>query len=183
MSVSVLSSGKTKTVTPAGRPDQVILTFRDDITAGDGKKHDLLPGKGKVNAAITAKLYTLFTQNQIPNHLIKQIDDNNLLVTKLEMIPVEVVCRIRAAGHFIGIGTRYKNGDKLAFPIVEFYLKDDSMHDPMLTDQHLKLLQLASDFNGIRIRPAVAYAGCETGSGAVNKLNPSRPHDDVIRRS
>ena len=158
MSVSVLSSGKTKTVTPAGRPDQVILTFRDDITAGDGKKHDLLPGKGKVNAAITAKLYTLFTQNQIPNHLIKQIDDNNLLVTKLEMIPVEVVCRIRAAGHFIGIGTRYKNGDKLAFPIVEFYLKDDSMHDPMLTDQHLKLLQLASDTEIERIKQATLRA-------------------------
>jgi phosphoribosylaminoimidazole-succinocarboxamide synthase len=158
MSVSILSSGKTKTVTPAERPNQVILTFRDDITAGDGKKHDVLPGKGKVNAAITAKLYALFTENQIPNHLIKQIDENNLLVTKLEMIPVEVVCRIRAAGHFIGIGTRYKNGDKLAFPIVEFYLKDDSMHDPMLTDQHLKLLQLANDDEIEKIKQATLRA-------------------------
>lgn len=158
MSVSILSSGKTKTVTPAERPNQVILTFRDDITAGDGKKHDILPGKGKVNAAITAKLYALFTENQIPNHLIKQIDENNLLVTKLEMIPVEVVCRIRAAGHFIGIGTRYKNGDKLAFPIVEFYLKDDSMHDPMLTDQHLKLLQLANDDEIEKIKQATLRA-------------------------
>ena len=158
MSVSILSSGKTKTVTPAERPNQVILTFRDDITAGDGKKHDILPGKGKVNAAITAKLYALFTENQIPNHLIEQIDENNLLVTKLEMIPVEVVCRIRAAGHFIGIGTRYKNGDKLAFPIVEFYLKDDSMHDPMLTDQHLKLLQLASDDEIEKIKQATLRA-------------------------
>ena len=61
------------------------------------------------------------------------------------MIPVEVVCRIRAAGHFIGIGKYFKNGEKLSFPTVEFYLKDDSLHDPMLTDQHLKLLKLASD--------------------------------------
>lgn len=158
MLVSVLSSGKTKTVTPAERPNQVILTFRDDITAGDGKKHGILPGKGKVNAAITAKLYALFTENQIPNHLIRQIDENNLLVTKLEMIPIEVVCRIRAAGHFIGIGTRYKNGDKLAFPIVEFYLKDDSIHDPMLTDQDLKLLQLASDDEIEKIKQATLRA-------------------------
>jgi phosphoribosylaminoimidazole-succinocarboxamide synthase len=158
MSVSILSSGKTKTVAPAEKPNQVILTFRDDITAGDGKKHAILPGKGKVNAAITAKLYALFTENQIPNHLIKQIDEINLLVTKLEMIPVEVVCRIRAAGHFIGIGTRYKSGDKLAFPIVEFYLKDDSMHDPMLTDQHLRLLQLATDDEIEKIKQATLRA-------------------------
>jgi phosphoribosylaminoimidazole-succinocarboxamide synthase len=145
MSVSILASGKTKTVSPAGQPDEAILTFRDDVTAGDGKKHDVLPGKGKVNAAITAKLYGVFAEHQIPNHLLKQLDDVRLLVTKLEMIPVEVVCRIRAAGHFIGIGKQFKNGDKLPFPIVEFYLKDDSLHDPMLTDQHLKLLQLAND--------------------------------------
>ncbi len=145
MSVSILSSGKTKTVSPADQPNQAILTFRDDVTAGDGKKHDILPGKGKINAAITAKLYGVFTEHQISNHLLKQLDDVRLLVTKLEMIPVEVVCRIRAAGHFIGIGKLFKNGDKLPFPIVEFYLKDDSLHDPMLTDQHLKLLQLAND--------------------------------------
>lgn len=139
-----LATGKTKTVTASIDPGQVILTFRDDITAGDGKKHEILPGKGKVNAAITAKLYGIFTEHGIPNHLIKQLDEVRLLVTKLEMIPVEVVCRIRAAGHFVGMGKHFKNGDKLPFSIVEFYLKDDSLHDPMLTDEHLKLLQLAS---------------------------------------
>jgi phosphoribosylaminoimidazole-succinocarboxamide synthase len=145
MSLPVLAAGKTKTVTPTDNPNHVILTFRDDVTAGDGKKHEILPGKGKVNAAITAKLYELLAEHQIPNHLIKQIDENRLLVAKLEMIPVEVVCRIRAAGHFIGIGKQFKNGDKLPFPIVEFYLKDDSLHDPMLTDQHILLLTLASE--------------------------------------
>jgi phosphoribosylaminoimidazole-succinocarboxamide synthase len=145
MSITQLAAGKTKTVTAANEPNRIILTFRDDITAGDGKKHDILLGKGKVNAAITAKLYMLFTEHKIPNHLVKQLDDTRLLVEKLEMIPVEVVCRIRAAGHFIGIGKHFKNGDKLPFPTVEFYLKDDSLHDPMLTDQHLKLLQLAND--------------------------------------
>lgn len=86
----------------------------------------------------------MFTEQGIPNHLVKQTGDVQLLVKKLEMIPVEVVCRIRAAGHFIGIGKRFQNGERLPFPIVEFYLKDDDLHDPMLTDQHLILLKLAN---------------------------------------
>lgn len=145
MSITRLAAGKTKTVTSASQANQVILTFRDDITAGDGKKHEILPGKGKINAAITAKLYGMLTKSGIRNHFIKQIEDSRLLVEKLDMIPIEVVCRIRAAGHFIGVGKYFQNGDRLPFPIIEFYLKDDALHDPMLTDQHLKLLKLAND--------------------------------------
>jgi phosphoribosylaminoimidazole-succinocarboxamide synthase len=144
MSITQLSAGKTKTVTATGDPNSVVLTFRDDITAGDGKKHDVLRGKGKVNASITAKLYSLLAEEGIPTHLLKTLDSNQLLVKKLEMIPVEVVCRIRAAGHFVGIGDYFQNGEKLPFPIVEFYLKNDALHDPMLNDQHLELLRLSN---------------------------------------
>jgi phosphoribosylaminoimidazole-succinocarboxamide synthase len=144
MSITQLSAGKTKTVTATTEPNHVVLTFRDDITAGDGKKHEILPGKGRVNATITAKLYSILAEEGIPTHLLKTIDSNRLLVKKLEMIPVEVVCRIRAAGHFIGIGKYFQNGDKLPFPVVEFYLKDDALHDPMLNDQHLELLRLSN---------------------------------------
>ena len=144
MSITQLSAGKTKTVTTTTEPNNVVLTFRDDITAGDGKKHEILPGKGKVNATITAKLYSILSEEGIPTHLLRTIDSNRLLVRKLEMIPVEVVCRIRAAGHFIGIGKYFQNGDKLPFPVVEFYLKDDALHDPMLNDQHLELLRLSN---------------------------------------
>jgi phosphoribosylaminoimidazole-succinocarboxamide synthase len=157
----MLSSGKTKTVTPTNEPSLVILTFRDDITAGDGKKHEILQGKGKINATITAKLYEMFAEHGIPNHLVKQTDDVQLLVKKLEMIPVEVVCRIRAAGHFIGIGKHFQNGERLPFPIVEFYLKDDVLHDPMLTDQHLILLKLA-DSNEIEEMKKVTLKAAAT---------------------
>ncbi len=146
MSTTQLAAGKTKTVIASSEQDQVILLFRDDITAGDGKKHDVLPGKGKVNATVTARLFQTFAEKGVATHLIKQLDDSHLLVTKLNMIPVEVVCRIRAAGHFIGVGTHFQNGERLPFPIVEFYLKDDALHDPMLRDEHLKLLKLANDF-------------------------------------
>jgi phosphoribosylaminoimidazole-succinocarboxamide synthase len=145
MSTILIAAGKTKSVTATSTPNQVVIEFRDDITAGDGKKHDILPGKGKINATITAKLYGILAQNGIPTDLIRQLDDTHLLTTKLDMIPVEVVCRIRAAGHFVGVGKQFQNGERLPFPIVEFYLKDDSLHDPMLTDDHMRLLKLASD--------------------------------------
>ena len=141
----MLAMGKTKTVSSAKEAGEVILTFRDDITAGDGKKHSKLPGKGKVNATITSKLYSMFSDNGIPNHLVKQIGDNQLLVRSLNMIPIEVVCRLRAAGHFIGIGKYFKDGERFPFPIVEFYMKDDTLHDPMLTDQHIQLFHLANE--------------------------------------
>jgi phosphoribosylaminoimidazole-succinocarboxamide synthase len=143
MSVVQLATGKTKTVTSSNESNRVFLTFRDDVTASDGEKHELLPGKGRINATITAKLYDVLNKHDIPNHLIKQTDDVTLLVQKLEMIPVEVVCRLRAAGHFIGIGKYFQSGDRLPFPLVEFYLKDDALHDPMVTDEHLRLLRLA----------------------------------------
>jgi phosphoribosylaminoimidazole-succinocarboxamide synthase len=155
MSTVEVSTGKTKTVTPSNNPPQVILTFRDDITAGDGEKHAILAGKGKVNAGITNKLYQVLEENGVRTHLVERIDSNKLLVTKLRMIPIEVVCRIRAAGHFVGIGKYFKNGDRLPFPSIEFFLKDDALHDPMLTDQHLELLKLANK-NEIRIMREMA---------------------------
>jgi phosphoribosylaminoimidazole-succinocarboxamide synthase len=145
MSILAISSGKTKTVTRAERDGQVVLKFRDDITAGDGKMHEILPGKGKVNATISARLFTLLAENGVPTHFIRQLSDDQILADKLEMLPVEVVCRIRAAGHFVGIGKYFQTGDLLPYPIVEFYLKDDANRDPMLTDQHLKLFKLATD--------------------------------------
>ena len=158
MSITHLAAGKTKTVSTSAEPHQVLLEFRDDVTAGDGTKHDTLPGKGKVNATITAKLYEFLSENGIPTHLVKQIDETKLLVTRLEMVPVEVVCRIRAAGHFLGIGKKFKTGDRLPFPIVEFYLKDDAHHDPLVTDDHLKLLGLANSSEIEQMRQVTAKA-------------------------
>jgi len=159
MYATQLAAGKTKTVTAADNSDSVILAFRDDITAGDGAKHDVLTGKGRVNAAITTKLYEILTERGIPNHLLKQIDEVRLKVRKLDMIPVEVVCRLRAAGHFIGIGKYFQNGERLTFPTVEFYLKDDAHHDPMVTDQHLRLFKLATESEVQEIREITSKTG------------------------
>jgi phosphoribosylaminoimidazole-succinocarboxamide synthase len=188
MSISELAAGKTKTVIAAQEPNHVILAFRDDITAGDGKKHDVLSGKGRINATITARLCGVLAQKEIGTHYVRQLDDTHLLVTKLDMIPVEVVCRIRAAGHFIGVGKYFQNGDRLPFPIVEFYLKDDALHDPMLRDEHLKLLKLANDAEIVQMKLTTLKTGAllekffdERGALLVDfKLEYGRDHGGTL---
>jgi phosphoribosylaminoimidazole-succinocarboxamide synthase len=140
-----LSEGKTKIIEPAEDPDQVILYFKDDVTGGDGAKHDVLVGKGRVNTAISVRLLKLLEENGIRTHLIKQTGPNQLIAKKLKMIPIEVVCRILAAGHLVGLGKYFQYRQKLNPPVVEFYLKDDALHDPMLNRYHIRALGLATD--------------------------------------
>ena len=140
-----INEGKTKIVYSSDRSDAYLLKFKDDITALDGEKHDLLEGKGKINATISVKLFELLEKNGIKTHLIEPLDSNSILVRKLKMMPLEVVCRNIAAGHFLSRFSMFKKGQKLKFPIVEFYLKDDALHDPMLVEDHLVLLDLASE--------------------------------------
>ena len=140
-----LSEGKTKIIEPTDDPDQVILYFKDDVTGGDGAKHDVLVGKGRVNAAITTRLLELLEENGVKTHFIKQTGPNQLVAKKLQMIPLEVVCRILAAGHLVGLGKYFQFRQRLNPPIVEFYMKDDALHDPMLNRYHIRALGLATD--------------------------------------
>jgi len=140
-----LGEGKTKIVYAADKPDTVLLNFKDDITALDGKKHDILKGKGRINATISAKLFEELERAGVPTHFKEYIQPNSILAYKLEMIPIEVVCRNYAAGHLltrlpmIKRGTRYKN------PLIEFYLKNDALHDPILAEDHIRALGLANE--------------------------------------
>ena len=140
-----LSEGKTKIIEPTDDPNQVILYFKDDVTGGDGAKHDILVGKGRVNAAITVRLFRLLEENGIRTCFVKQISPNQLVAKKLKMIPLEIVCRIMAAGHLVGLGKYFQYRQKLNPPVVEFYLKDDALHDPMLNRYHIRALGLARD--------------------------------------
>jgi len=141
---SRLAEGKTKIVLSSGEEDKAILVFKDDITAADGKKHSVLSGKGKINASVTSVLLKFLERSGLRSQLIEKIGENELLVWKLRMIPIECVCRIHAAGHMIGIGKYLKYGQKLDEPVVEFFLKDDSLHDPMINWYHISTLRLAS---------------------------------------
>jgi len=140
-----ISEGKTKIVYETENKDDVLIEFKDDITALDGEKHDVLPGKGRINAAISAKLFQELQRGGVPTHFISlEPERPAILAKRLEMIPVEVVCRNLAAGHFLSRFPMFEKGEELRFPVVEFYLKSDELHDPMLVEDHLPALGLAS---------------------------------------
>lgn len=140
-----LAEGKTKVVYSADSPSEVILKFKDDITALDGAKHDVMTGKGKINAAICAVLFQLLNDADVSTHFLELVDATTMRARKLEMLPLEVVLRNIAAGHFLSRLPLFKKGEKLRIPIVEFFLKDDAHHDPLLTEDNVLLLGYADE--------------------------------------
>ncbi|MHA1278589.1 MAG: phosphoribosylaminoimidazolesuccinocarboxamide synthase [Candidatus Helarchaeota archaeon] len=138
-----IAEGKTKVVYESDNPNEVILQFKDDITAGDGLKHDLIPGKGVINCAISSKIFEILENAGVPTHYIKYYSPTYMVVRKVKMLPVEIVCRNIAAGHLL---QRFpvKAGEELNPPIIEFFLKDDEHHDPMINDGHMQFLKLAT---------------------------------------
>jgi len=139
-----LSEGKTKIVYEGENPEERILFFKDDITAFDGVKRDMIPGKGEINASMMEILFNELGKGGISTHFIKRLDSNRILVKGLDMIKLEVVCRNIAAGHFVKRFPTFKTGDRLPMPIVEFYWKNEELHDPLLTEDHVLVLKLAS---------------------------------------
>ncbi len=120
-----------------------ILEFKDDLTAFDGEKFDQEEGKGELNAWVTAVLFKYLSNKQIPNHFVKRLSARELLVQRTKIIPVEVVVRNIIAGSLekrLGL-TR---GMLLNFPVVEFYYKNDLLHDPLLNTDHIQVLGLAN---------------------------------------
>ena len=146
-----LVEGKTKIVYDSKNPNEVILEFKNDITAGDGLKHDIFSGKGKLNAAISAKIFELLNENGIPTHFISFIPPIYMIVKKIKMLPVEIVLRNRAYGHFLQ-RMPFKSGKIFDKPIIEFFYKDDEKHDPMITEDHFELLKLAKYEEVLKIK-------------------------------
>ncbi|MEM4575987.1 MAG: phosphoribosylaminoimidazolesuccinocarboxamide synthase [Candidatus Nezhaarchaeales archaeon] len=139
----LISSGKTKLVYSLENPSLILLKFKDDVTALDGKKRDFIPGKGAINAGISARLFQLLSENKVDNHYVEMYDRASLIVKKLDMIPIEVVCRNIATGSFVK-RLPVVEGTVLDPPVIEFFLKDDARGDPMINDWHIITLKLAS---------------------------------------
>ncbi len=140
-----LAEGKTKIVYPGSSSTEVILKFKDDITALNGEKHNLLTGKGRMNAEITAVLFRQLNQAGVPTHFVEMVDPVTMRVRRLKMLPLEIVLRNLAAGHFLKRLPYFKRGEKLRIPIVQFFFKDDANHDPLLTEDEVVLMEHANE--------------------------------------
>ncbi len=138
-------SGKAKDIFETDDPNVLRAYFRDSATAFNAQKKGEIHDKGKINATISALLFELCERNGIKTHFIKQLSENELLIKRVKIIPLEVIVRNIAAGSLtkrLGI----KEGKVLKSPIVEFSYKNDELGDPLLTRAYIKnALELADD--------------------------------------
>jgi phosphoribosylaminoimidazole-succinocarboxamide synthase len=140
---ALLYEGKAKRIYVTDDAGIVRVQYKDSATAFNGEKKAEIVGKGRLNNEITSLLFSKLSESGIKSHFIEKISENEQLVKRVEIIPLEVVVRNFAAGSFskrLGV----EEGLKLSRPIVEFYLKDDSLGDPLITDDHVDVLTLAS---------------------------------------
>lgn len=139
----LINSGKVKSVYNSTDDDKVIIEFRDDMTAGDGARKEVMTNKGAYNAIISAKIFKVLEENGIETQFIDLLEPNVMLAKKLEMIPIEVIVRNIATGSLV---RKYPidEGTRLEPPIVQMDFKDDEYHDPMLNDSLIKALGIAT---------------------------------------
>jgi len=128
--------GKAKILFEGPEPGTLIQYFKDDATAGNGIKKDVIEGKGVLNNRLSEFFMTGLNSIGIPTHFIKRLNMREQLIRTVEIVPLEVVVRNIAAG---SISTRLgiPEGTALPRPIVEFYFKDDKLGDPLVSEEHI----------------------------------------------
>jgi phosphoribosylaminoimidazole-succinocarboxamide synthase len=139
----LLYSGKAKSVYATEDDDEVIMVFRDDITAFDGGKKDTLSMKGSFNARVSAFIFDYIGKSGIKTHFVEMVNDSSMRVKRLEMIPLEVIVRNIAAGSLVRTYP-FREGTRLSPPLIVMDYKDDNLHDPMLNDDIILALGLVS---------------------------------------
>lgn len=140
---TLLYEGKAKKIYATEDKEVVWIAYKDAATAFNGEKKASIAGKGRLNNEITSLLFSKLKELGIESHFIEKLSDTEQLVKRVEIIPLETVVRNYAAGSFskrLGV----EEGKLLQRPIVEFYYKDDALGDPLLTDDHIEILNLAT---------------------------------------
>jgi phosphoribosylaminoimidazole-succinocarboxamide synthase len=141
--VEKLYEGKAKILYPTENAEILLTHFKDDATAFNAQKRGQIQGKGEINCAISAALFEWLESVGIPTHYIDRPERDRLRVRAVKILPIEVVVRNIAAGSLCK-QTGLPEGKILPFPLVEFYLKNDELGDPLLTRDRLFILELAT---------------------------------------
>ena len=149
--ISELYAGKAKSVFTTRDDDRLVMVFRNDTSAFDGKKVEQLDRKGMVNNKFNAFIMEKLQAAGVPTHFEKRLNDTESLVKKLSMIPLECVVRNRAAG---SICRRYgiEEGKELSPPTFELFYKSDALGDPMVNEYHVKSFGWATDEQVTRMK-------------------------------
>lgn len=129
---SKLAEGKTKIIWETEDPSVVRIENKDDITAGDGLRRDIISGKSQIATETTSNVFTLLNRKGVVTHFVGQDSLTSFVARSATMIPLECVARRIAAGSYLKRHPEVAEGQRFETPPVEFYLKDDSRHDPMI---------------------------------------------------
>ena len=128
--------GKAKVLYEGPEPGTLIQHFKDDATAFNAKKHEVIEGKGVLNNRISEFVFQHLNEIGVPTHFIRRLNMREQLIREVEIIPLEVVVRNVAAG---SLSTRLgmEEGKQLPRSIIEFYYKNDALNDPMVSEEHI----------------------------------------------
>ena len=138
-----LYEGKAKQVFATNDPEIVMVHYKDDATAGDGEKKGTIRDKGIVNNKLSNALMQKLEKEGIPTHYVEELNDRDTLVKKVQIVPLEVIIRNVAAGHF-SLRMGVPEGKVFKTPILEYSYKNDDLHDPLMNAYHAVALKLAT---------------------------------------
>lgn len=140
--LKLIYEGKSKNIYQTDIADFFLCEFKDAATAGDGAKKGVIKKKGFYNANISTKIFQLLESKGIPTHFVKLFDDHTMVIKKLKMVPVEMVVRRKVAGS-MAKALGMEEGTELKLPVLDMYLKNDSLHDPKISEDYIKALDIA----------------------------------------
>jgi phosphoribosylaminoimidazole-succinocarboxamide synthase len=136
--------GKAKKLYETKDPDLVIQEFKDDATAFDATKRGTIVNKGVVNNKLSEKIFDMLSKEGIPTHFVKRLNDRDMLVKRVKIVPIEVTMRNIVAGGMAKL-LGLEEGIILKEPVLEYHYKEDKLHDPLINDYHIKALGIATD--------------------------------------
>lgn len=138
-----LYEGKAKRLWATDDPNVLRMEFKNDATAFNGEKKASFEDKGRLNNAISTRIYQLLESEGVRTHLVHRIDDTNVEVHKVEILMIEVIVRNLAAGSFCK-RTGMAEGTPFTHPVIEFSYKSDELGDPLINDDYIREMKLAS---------------------------------------
>ena len=139
----LIYEGKAKKVFFHDDADKVIIEFKDDATAFNSLKKAKFEGKGKLNCLINNRIFELLQKENIPTHFLALKNENTIIAKKIKVIPLEIVLRNIAYGSLCK-QTTIKSGTVLSKPLIDIYLKNDELNDPMITKDRIELMKIIS---------------------------------------
>ena len=139
----LIYEGKAKKIFSHEDEDKVIIEFKDDATAFNALKKAKFKGKGKLNCSISARIFELLVKNNIPTHFLELKNENTMIAQKIKVIPLEIVLRNTAYGSLCK-QTTIESGTVLEKPLIDLYLKNDELNDPLITKDRIELMDILS---------------------------------------